>query len=52
MNRYKLTIEFEAPDERQAIQLTENALDQVPGLDHTLEVKPEGEESWDLVEAI
>lgn len=51
MERYKLTMEYEAPESRQAITLAENAMDQLPVLDHTLEVKAEGDEDWTTLES-
>jgi hypothetical protein len=52
--KYKLSVEYEAPDHQQAIKLAEVALDELPVLDHTLEVRVDdetgGPEEWDPVE--
>jgi hypothetical protein len=53
LDRYKLTIEYEAPDLQQAVRLAENAMDQVPLMDHTLEKRidmGEDPDVWDPVE--
>jgi len=51
--RYKLTVEYEAADNREALLTADRAMDELPYLNHSIEVQQEDTDPpvWDEIES-